>query len=244
MSSAERDGKINSSDSLNRAKRLKRLRDMSGLSRDSIKKVHNIARGTLQNWETSRFGGLTTKGGKTMVKVFISEGILVTVDWLLHGIGAEPKYMNNHQVNHTSDLKFIKTIPENEHNSITQELLYFRMKYGDVADTVISDDSMTPYYREGDFIAGIKYYKNDIDKAIWKNCIVQTYEYGLLIRYLRPSNEMGKYDLWSHNIKSSQNDIAKHAVEIISAAPIIWVRRPLFIQAHFTNHAFNNLETA
>jgi DNA-binding transcriptional regulator YiaG len=244
MSSMDLNGESNLSHSLHRAKRLKRLRDMSGLSRDAIKKTHDIARGTLQNWETARFGGLTTKGAKIMIKVFNSEGIQTTIDWLLHGIGSEPKYTNSNATHQLSTINYIKTIPETEHNSISQELIYFRMKYSDVADSVITDDSMSPYYKEGDFIAGIKHYKNNLTKAIWKNCIIQTYEHGILIKYLRPSNQIGKYDLWSHNIKSSQNEIAKHGIEIISAAPIIWVRRPSHLQAYFTHQTIQANECA
>ena len=45
-----------------RAKRLKRLRKITTLSRKLFSEKYGISPGTLQNWETARFGGLTEKG--------------------------------------------------------------------------------------------------------------------------------------------------------------------------------------
>ena len=45
-----------------RARRLHILREMTGLSRDKFQQRYGIARGTLQNWESARFGGLTVAG--------------------------------------------------------------------------------------------------------------------------------------------------------------------------------------
>jgi len=78
-----------------RAVRLKCLREMTGLSRDLINKRYKIARGTLQNWESARFGGLTRKGAIIVVDAMNAEGVRVTLEWLLDGLGEKPKFADD-----------------------------------------------------------------------------------------------------------------------------------------------------
>ena len=78
-----------------RAKRLKSLREMTGLSRNDFHKRYGIPRGTLQNWESARFGGLTLKGARNIVIAFNAEGIKCDMDWLLHGTGPSPRFTDH-----------------------------------------------------------------------------------------------------------------------------------------------------
>ena len=45
-----------------RANRLRKLRGMMGLSRKALYQQYRIPVGTLQNWESARFGGAIRKG--------------------------------------------------------------------------------------------------------------------------------------------------------------------------------------
>ncbi|MGC6404507.1 MAG: helix-turn-helix domain-containing protein [Candidatus Comchoanobacterales bacterium] len=207
----------NLSSAEHRASRLKTLREMTGLSREAVKKKYGIARGTLQNWETARFGGLTVKGAHLVVKAFKAENIQCSPEWLLHGIGTAPSFNQKAPV---------KSIPNNI-KTLTHELLYFRHQNSDTIDFTISDDSMLPYTR-GTVIIGRQLYQENIEKALWQDCIINTIEHGILFRLLRPGNQIGVYNLYARNIHSHAPKLMLHNVEILSAAPICWLRHPDF----------------
>ena len=88
-----------------RASRLKSLREMTGLSRNDFHKRYGIPRGTLQNWESARFGGLTMKGAKNIIRAFTAEGINCDIDWLLYGTGSSPKFTESTQGHRNQELK-------------------------------------------------------------------------------------------------------------------------------------------
>ena len=65
-----------------RANRLKRLRRMTGMSRKDFSTRYHISQGTLQNWETGRFGGLTEKGARVILRAFRQEKYIVVLSGL------------------------------------------------------------------------------------------------------------------------------------------------------------------
>ena len=82
-----------------RAQRLKRLRKTSGLSRKDFSKKYNISPGTLQNWETARFGGLTEKGANLIISALKCEKIFCTFEWLMYQSGSGTKFDHiEHQI--------------------------------------------------------------------------------------------------------------------------------------------------
>lgn len=199
-----------------RAKRLKCLREISGLTRDMIKARYNISRGTLQNWESARFGGLTAKGAAQVIKAMQAEGIQVTHDWLFHGIGDYPSMLNkNSQSSQKQHLK-----PQS-----IQELVHFHQNNTDVIDMIASDQCMWPHIHKEDLVAGVRTYQDDILKLINKIAIVQTHEHGTLIRKIAPGNIAGTYHLMVTNLEACR-DISPilYNVNIISAAEVIWIR--------------------
>lgn len=200
---------------MERAKRLKSLREMTGLSRESIRFRYNVSRGTLQNWESARFGGLTVKGANQIVRVMQAEGIQVKSDWLLYGIGEPPCV---EQKSSTNSSAVNQPSPQ-----AIKELLHFKQTNGDVIDFVVQDDYMSPYVYQSDLVAGIRYYQSDLKQLTGKVCIIQTYEHGTLVRKLIYDDVNQAYHLQIANL-----DIKPYVapmlfqVDILSAAPIIW----------------------
>jgi len=193
---------------------------MTGLSREGFRIRYGVARGTLQNWETARFGGLTLKGAQSIIRYFKAESINCSLDWLLHGIGPSPRFDNS------LSSKYNPTIIQPTIPTLTQELLYFRQNNSHAIDHHLVDDSMMPRYQNGIIIAGIKNFQDKIDTTLWNDCIVQTLEYGTLFRFIRPGNTPGRYHLYSHNISSHASNLMLHDVEVISSARISWLRSP------------------
>ena len=212
-----------------RAIRLKSLREMTGLSRNDFHKRYGIPRGTLQNWESARFGGLTLKGAKNVIRAFTAEGINCDIDWLLHGTGSGPSFTEHTQGHRNQELKKYNDVNEHifeaETNVITKEILLFRQNHQNSIDIVVADDGMKPLWKPGDYIAGVKRYRDGIRNTVGKYCIVQTHEYGNLFRKVLHGDDEGLYNLSTINNDSKIKKPVIYNVPVISSAPVIWTRK-------------------
>ena len=170
----------------NRAKRLKSLRRLTGKSRREFAEKYGIPPGTLQNWEDARYGGLTEKGAKRVIKAFNAEGIFCTLEWLMHGIGANPQISDRLYLSDsigggitgyaaptttvTSPQQVSTPIPQQSFSTIVQELLLFRQLNPNTIDTVVVDDGMEPRFIVNEQVAGIQRF-GDLSSLIGLDCI-------------------------------------------------------------------------
>lgn len=212
-----------------RAMRLKSLREMTGLSRNDFHKRYGIPRGTLQNWESARFGGLTIKGAKNIIRAFTAEGISCEVDWLLHGTGNGPRFTEHTQNHRNNELKKHNDVNEHifeaETSVITKEILLFRQNHNNAIDIVVADDGMKPLWSPGDYIAGVKRYQDDIQSTLGQYCIIQTHEYGNLFRKISQGDDENLYNLSIINHHSKIKKPVLYNIPVISSAPVIWTRK-------------------
>ena len=84
---------------------------------------------------------------------------------------------------------------------------------------------MEPKFIKGEYVAGIRRYKQSINDLVGLDCIVVTTEGELLVRKIRTSEAPGFYTLSSLNLNTTITHPVLYHVELISAAPIIWARR-------------------
>ena len=207
------DTSIDPSSPQQRAKRLLVLREMTGLSRDKFHQRYGIARGTLQNWESARFGGLTSKGARTILIAFQAEGIQADLQWLLHGIGPAPLTQASGITQNANPLAHLEA---QESQAIAEELLIFRNHNNDeVIDFVIPDDSMTPLFQKGDYVAGVRRYQDKMEEVVGLSCIVQTKEHGLLLRHVKQSEDQ-RYHLFCLNLHGETKRPCLYNVALIS----------------------------
>ena len=206
-----------------RARRLHILREMTGLSRDKFQQRYGIARGTLQNWESARFGGLTVKGAKTILIALQAEGIQADLQWLLHGIGPAPCITQASGITQTDHLI---DMPEEFVKKIAEELITFRQHHSEeVIEYVVPDNSMEPLFGASNYVAGVRRYRDQIEQVVGLNCIVQTREHGTLLRHVKQGEEINCYHLYCLNIHGQAVRPCLYNVQLISAAPVIWHRR-------------------
>ena len=204
-----------------RASRCLALREMMELSREAVKIRYGIARGTLQNWESARAGGLTQKGATVLVKAANAENIETSVQWLMDGIGPTPILRNSqHNIDQNDNYRLIGN--DEEMQTISMMLQTFRSHYSNPIDMVVQDDAMSPQFKIGEYVAGNRHYREEIESTVGLFCIVQTAEYGQLLRYLKLGDEIGYYHLINTNPDSKINQPTIYNTEIISAAPVIW----------------------
>ncbi len=214
-----------------RAMRVMGIRKSLGLSRREFTKNFGIAAGTLQHWERpDDLSGLTEKGAEKLARLLLNAGVQVSAEWLLYGVGAQPvipedkdrKNIIQPENTSKSGKKHKKT--SDTASTIKQELQYFHELHDHAVSLRVSDDGMEPVLLEGDYVAGTKLFKNDIKKAIGKDCIVMTEDGELLARRLVASDIPGLYDLQCRNFDSKVKPLAIYNVGLIFAAPIVWVR--------------------
>lgn len=215
----------NNSLAIDRAERIKRLRRNLRYSRqkfsDKYKKL-GITASALQSWEDIRWNGLTEKGAHLLAQAFQEEGLQVTVQWLLFGIGEDP--LGN--IAFPLDMPLLHTlIKPSEKNNIAKELRLFHQHITEGIDTVITDDGLAPWLAPGDYVAGKRYFDNDIEKAIGSPCIVQTLAGETLVRMLTSGSDLELYTLACSNPVSTNTQRIIEDIRLFSAAPILWIRK-------------------
>lgn len=206
-----------------RAKRIRALREAFGYSRNKFCEKHakyGIKIGTLQAWEDARWNGVSEKGAATLVKIFKEEGINITVEWLLFGVGDNP-------LKHLERFRMASAITKiSPDETIAQELRFFHQLNEGAVDTVIADDGLAPWLMPGDRVAGKRLFEQEIEKAIEQPCIVQTLAGQVIVRWLKKGVEADHYTLICTNPNTTVNESILENIKLFSAAPVLWVRKP------------------
>lgn len=203
-----------------RGKRLKLVRQLTGLTRQQIEKKYNISANTLQSWEVAKKGGLTMLGAKRMLTVIEAEGIRCSMEWLMHGTGSPPQITDRRYLeSYGTDTKHQLS----EQEVIAEELLSFCTTYPETLHMVVADDAMEPHYYVGDQVAGKTYPSSLLHLLAGRECIVQTGNQTML-RHLRKNTQDNLYDLVCLNPKTDCSPLL--AQTIINAAPVSWHRQP------------------
>jgi hypothetical protein len=199
-----------------RANRIKYLRKILRYSSKAFGEKLNTKDSTLKSWEQARHKGLTAEGALIIVEACKKEGVInCTLEWLLYGKGPDPEVRAG-------------TFPNNIGNTITQELNLFHQLHPNAIDMIIKDNTMEPCFNKGDHVAGIRYFADDINKLIGKNCIAQLKTGEVVARKLLKGEKNGCYTLIGINPLIKQ--VALKNVQLFSAASIIWwMREPELI---------------
>jgi len=201
-----------------RAKRLRLLRQKTGLNRNDFAERHNLNLSTLRSWEDGRKTGLSEKGARSLVKAFIKEGILCSTGWLLYGKGEKPKILTS-ECHQNPELYANKEQPE-----IPDEIRFFLEKNPNGVYFEMENDGMEPLYSKGDFVAGIQHF-DDISNLIGEYCIVETQEGMRYARLLQAGTKDFTYNLYCINPRSTVTDPVIYNIKVISVAPIVLIRK-------------------
>lgn len=210
-----------------RGRRLKSLRKMADLSRKAMTVKHKISASTVQAWEEGKSGGLTTKGAQRIIAALKDEGVFCTLEWLMHGEGQSPYvtekiYLGAREV----ASEFLNTVTLSDADIIAKELNVFRTLNHDVLDMLVYDDGMYPVYQMGDTVAGKRSQDENIANLIGRDCIIEIKTGEVLCRRLRAGKKPNRYHLQCIYLETTVSEPLRYDVEILSAAPIIWHRKP------------------
>lgn len=206
-----------------RAERLRRVRNMANLSREEMCQGEGLNINTYKGWEIARYGGLPSDGAEKTVLRVAKEGVVCTIDWLLHGVGIGPYVVPDYQkaTHPQQPLEYDSTLLDYKKQPIYGEIKLFKKQFSNAVIYEIEDDGLAPFYQPGEFVAGIPRYKEQIKEILNQNCIVQTETGIFLARYLRAGEKPNTYTLACSNIQTSVKKMVLYDVPLLSAALII-----------------------
>ncbi|MFU8798214.1 MAG: hypothetical protein ACNA7Y_05930 [Gammaproteobacteria bacterium] len=203
-----------------RGKRLARVRCMTGLDRQPFAIKYGMSDGTLRSWESGRYAGLTEKGAKQMVALFRLEGIQCSEGWLLQGRGSIPIILEQ---------SFIKdeliAPPVSTDLTLSEEITLFCTHRPQAVSLQISDDGMEPLYCVGDYVAGERFYNDDISSLMGQSCIIETQGGEKLVRSVRAGSQQDSYTLQCLNLSTQYAAPTVYDIKLLSAAPVILHRK-------------------
>ncbi len=202
-----------------RGLRIRSIRVALRLTRPRIEREYGVARGTLQNWEDARFGGLGERGAMRLIEVFAKQGIPCSVEWLLYGIGVDPllTWRGQDNVHATFPALLIN-------KSIQAELAYFHAQHAHAIDTLMPDAAMEMRIFAQDIVAGVRYFGEEMTQAIGKDCIIQTQRGEIYVRRLMQGDEKQHYTLTCPYTANKKDFPDLKNIVLFSAAPVIWIR--------------------
>jgi transcriptional regulator with XRE-family HTH domain len=204
-----------------RAERVKRLRNLANLSRKQMCEGSDININTLKGWEIARYGGLPRDGAEKIVIRVAREGVIATTDWLLYEIGTGPHLITNlHHAQQTAH-SAPPDLQQDDEALITEELLLFRKHFKSTVSLLIADYAMEPIYKPREWVAGVKFYQEQMPRLIGQDCIVQLKNGRILLRNLQQGSKDGCYNLVSNNPQTTSQEAIIENVQPNYAAPVM-----------------------
>ena len=208
-------GKKNTSDLSIIGNRIRYLRGLMGLDRQTMEKRHDIKAVSLEKWEGG-FNNIKTQNIQRLITAALAHSIECSAEWLLKGEGSPPSTI--------LPSKFIKSKGPTSSKTINalRDLSYFKESYPNGMTLMVNDDAMAPFYVHGDFVGGELVDLAELKKCLDSPCIVQTADGKIRVRRIGYCN--GEWFLYGTNVKHEGSAYMEINVKITKAAPIFWLR--------------------
>jgi transcriptional regulator with XRE-family HTH domain len=210
--------------------RLRRARILAGIStRREFEEKYSISANTLQGWEQGK-NPLSQKGARRIISALKQEGLICTTEWLIDGSGMPPRPFETINAGIRKELHTDSPTMENnlrEEEAIYKEVQLFRQNAPNSIVLTVSDDSMEPYFKVGDYIGGIQIINADIENYVGKICIIELENNLILPRYLQKGKSINRYTASCTNPNATSSPLNIYNTKVISAAPVVWQRRKI-----------------
>lgn len=216
---------MSDSSAIARGKRLKRIRQLAGLTRDELAGQAEVSKATLSYWENASLSSLSDKGAEKVIKALAKCGISCSLEWLLLGIGNPPQIKD---LMYELPPQEVITLPPAQmasfSGSLPNEIDLFQAQNPNSAIVTIQHAAMSPIIEAGDTVGGIWQTPADCINHD-KICIVEINQQ-LQVRKVRKALEAGFYDL---SYISYLNDLTEpfelRNTQLLKVAPVIRVWR-------------------
>jgi len=211
--------------------RLKRARVLAGIStRREFEEKYSISANTLQGWEQGK-NPLSEKGARRVVDALKREGLICTVEWLIHGRGMPPRSFDAVNAGMADEMRNDPSLVDmnlREEENIYRETQIFKQQNPNSIVLTITDDAMEPYFSIGDYVGGIRLFHDEMDRFLGQLCIIEFENNLILPRHLQRGSQEGAFTASCTNPKTTAPPpLNLYDVKVISAAPILWHRKKL-----------------
>lgn len=210
-----------------RSERALRLRNSLRLTRDYFQKKYGISLTAMQAWEDDKYGGMPESGAIALSNAYQAEGIPVTVEWLMYGMGEDPLeglVIGGYRLKKLSEKAESQSLSHATENPIMDELKIFYKNHKNAVHLIVEDDGLAPLIMPGDYVAGKWLFDEDIKTALDFPCIVEIESGKKTVRIVRSGSYDNLYDIAciNPNYKILKDN------KLLAAAPIIriWKSKP------------------
>lgn len=193
--------------------RLKSVRMQLGFSRREFADKCGFSAATLQAWEDGRYP-IPKKSMVKYVKTLFDCGLITSPEWFMRGEGLSPRPINKLSISSIA-----------EKDTILREINFFETENKNPIITMMLDNSMWPFFGEGDYVGGKLVSVDYAEKYIGTFCIVKLVTGETLVRKLRPGAEEGRFNLISTNLDTNASHAFLLNCEIQELAQVIWHRK-------------------
>jgi transcriptional regulator with XRE-family HTH domain len=208
-----------------RGKRLKRVRQLAGLTRDELANQAGVSKATFSYWENASLSSLSDKGAEKVIKALTQYGITCSLEWLLLGIGNPPQMKNlmfefpkQATINHAALVNSITS------HSLQNEIDLFLSANSNSIVTTVKHTAMSPIIEVGDKVGGI-WQPADASFIHDKICIVSLNDQ-LQLRKVKKITDEGLFDLsYISYINDLPEPFELKNIQLTSVAPIIRIWR-------------------
>lgn len=210
--------------------RLRRARILAGLTtRREFEKKYNISANTLQGWEQGK-NPLSEKGARRVVEAFKWEGLLCSVEWLMHGTGMPPRPYDMLNAGLKNPPRKDEVVAEQnirEEEVIYRETQVFKEQNINSIILTVADNAMEPYFHVGDYIGGVQVFEGEVKKFVGTFCIIELENNLILPRLLQQGSREGLYNVCCTNPTTNASPLNFYDVRVLCASPILWHRRKI-----------------
>lgn len=185
-------------DKVLRGQRLRKIRNMIGLTIIEFANLVKIGESTIRQWEQGKASGLSSKGAYKIWAALLNQEIDFTADWLMTGQGATPQFQQA-AASDSVEPCFSTTVIIQETKLIRVEIdRFLKSSYRSIVVT-IQDNAMEPLYTIGDTVGGNCLENKHFNMMAGHCVIVKTEQHDILVRKITKSEEAGCYNLYSIN---------------------------------------------
>ena len=198
---------------------------MIGKTRRDFAKINDMSVNTLAAWELGILP-ISEKGMNLYVKALGNCGLAVSKEWMLTGKGPHPIKLseiesgNDNMINDNLSLEQYNII------SIIKEAKFFTSNLPNSVVFSVTDYSMMPIYRSGDYVGGVKLNHSKKTNAHNTICIVKLKNGISLLRQVLINNDT--INLMTTNF-FTDTQITVHNPDIEYLAPVIWHRKLTYL---------------
>lgn len=156
--------------SLDKGRRVKRLRLMAGLNREQLAKLAKVSNQSVSYWENNTHGGPSKRSAEKVISALAKAGVICSVHWLLTGSGSPPRILTESLTSRPfqesfkeSQIEtFTKSFPSKLSHTLEKEIELFCSLNENAVITMVEHPGMNSPFEQGDVVGGILEKANDI----------------------------------------------------------------------------------